>query len=319
MSRVPRPAILLMAYGSPETPDQVEAYFTHIRGGRAPSPEAVAHLRHRYELVGGRTPLLEITRALRDALAARAEAHARPRRVYVGMKHWHPYIGDTMRAMAADGVTQVTALALAPHFSRISIGGYRKAVDDSNDALGRPFDVTFVDAWHLEPAFIALVAARVRETLAVFEPGAPVTTVFSAHSLPVRIREWRDPYESQLLESCAAVAQRAGLTDWRFAWQSAGNTSEPWLGPDICDYLEALHAEGVRRVLSVPIGFTCDHLEVLFDIDHEAKERADALGMELRRTRMPNASPEFVATIDAIVARADRASRSPLAISGRWS
>lgn len=304
-----------MAYGSPETPDQVEAYFTHIRGGRTPSADAVAHLRHRYELVGGRTPLVEITHSLRDALVARSEAQAKPRRVYVGMKHWHPYIADVVRTMAADGITHVTALALAPHYSRMSIGGYRKAVDDANAALGQPIDVTFIDAWHLEPEFIALISGRVREALAEFGSGAPVTTVFSAHSLPVRIREWNDPYESQLLASCAAVAERVGLTDWRFAWQSAGNTGEPWLGPDICDYLETLHGEGVRHVLSVPIGFTCDHLEVLFDIDREATERATALGMELRRTRMPNASPEFVTAIDAIVARAESPARAPLAVS----
>jgi ferrochelatase len=130
-----------------------------------------------------------------------------------------------------------------------------------------------------------------------------VTTVFSAHSLPVRIREWNDPYESQLLASAEAVAREVGLADWRFAWQSAGNTGEPWLGPDICDYLDTLHAEGVRRVLSVPIGFTCDHLEVLFDIDHEARAKAESLGMELRRTRMPNASPDFIAALDGILSR----------------
>jgi ferrochelatase len=127
-------------------------------------------------------------------------------------------------------------------------------------------------------------------------------TVFSAHSLPTRIREWEDPYEAQLLESCAAVAERAGIRDWRFAWQSAGHTGEPWLGPDILDYLDALNGEGVRRVLSVPIGFVTDHLEIMYDIDFDARRKADALGITLRRTRMPNADPGFVRVLASVVA-----------------
>jgi ferrochelatase len=304
--------VLLMAYGTPETPDQVESYFTHIRGGRVPSPESVARLRDRYELVGGRTPLLDITTELRGALER--ELNAAPigptYRVYVGMKHWRPFIGDVVPRIAADGVRELIAVALAPHYSRMSIGGYRTALGRALAQLADPPRLRFVDSWHLEPEFIEFIAARVATALAEFPPAenakrdADVVTLFSAHSLPVRIREWDDPYEAQLRESCAAVAERAGVCDWRFAWQSAGHTGEPWLGPDIIDYLDTLHGEGVRRVLSVPIGFVSDHLEIMYDIDYEARRKAESLGMTLRRTRMPNADPAFVRVLASVVAAA---------------
>jgi ferrochelatase len=302
--------VLLMAYGTPDSPEDVEAYFTHIRGGRRPSTTAVDHLKQRYALVGGRTPLLDITRAVGGALQQRLDHPGSNRyRVYVGMKHWHPYIGDTMRRMMSDGIARIIAVTLAPHYSRMSVGGYHSAVGAAQDTLGHPFDITFVDSWHMQPEFIALIAELVRGALDEVPAAAraAVLTVFSAHSLPERIRTWQDPYETQLLESCAAVAARVGLTDWRFAWQSAGRTGEPWIGPDICDYLATLHADGVRHVLQVPIGFVCDHLEILYDIDYEARSKARELGMTLRRTPMPNDRPAFIRTLAAIVTAADHA------------
>jgi len=298
--------VLLLAYGSPETPDQVEPYFRHIRGGRTPSPEAVEHLRHRYELIGGRTPLLAITtdtaRGLQAALDQRAPGEYR---TYVAMKHWHPYIADIIPRLAADGIRRVIAIVLAPHYSRMSVGGYRQYVEQTIANLDAPMELTFVETWHMQPEFLELMSARVREGLTRFPRGEDVCVLFSAHSLPVRIRTWDDPYEAQLNASCVAVARHAQLRDWRFAWQSAGGTGEPWLGPDIVDYLHVLHSEGVRNVLSVPIGFVCEHLEVLYDIDHEAAQKAAALGMTLHRTRMPNATPEFIAVLDALVAEAE--------------
>jgi protoporphyrin/coproporphyrin ferrochelatase len=302
--------IVLLAYGSPDTPDDVEPYFRHIRGGRAPSSEAVADLRRRYELIGGQTPLRSITTETAGALQATLDARAPGEyRTYVAMKHWHPFIGDVIPRMAADGVRRVVAIVLAPHYSRMSVGSYRQYVEEAIAKLDAPMDLTFIESWHLEPAFLTLMAGCVREGLTTFPEGATDETcvVFSAHSLPVRIRTWDDPYEAQLLASAEAVAREIGLRNWRFAWQSAGHTGEPWLGPDIVDYLETLHAEGVRNVLSVPIGFVCDHLEVLYDIDHEAADKASALGMTLRRTRMPNATPELIAVLDRLVARVDRA------------
>lgn len=298
--------VLLMAYGTPETPDQVAPYFTHIRGGRTPSPEAVQRLQKRYALVGGRTPLLEITMRVRDALERRLNAASGNGgySVAVGMKHWHPFIGETLPRLLARKVDSVTAVTLAPHYSRISIGGYRKAVDEALAGVPKAPPLRFVDSWHLNRRFIAFVAQRVRRTLAQWPDNlrAQVVTVFSAHSLPVRIREWNDPYESQLLESCRAVAELAGLDNWRFAWQSAGETGEPWLGPDIVDAIASLADEGARHVLSVPIGFVCDHLEVLYDIDHEARRRADELGITLRRAPMPNDDPAFIEVLASVVA-----------------
>jgi protoporphyrin/coproporphyrin ferrochelatase len=307
--------VLLMAYGTPETPDQVEAYFTHIRGGRVPSPESVAHLRHRYELVGGRTPLLAITEEARAALEVALNERPGPRyRVYAGMKHWHPFIADVLARMAADGIGRIVAVALAPHYSRISIGGYRKSVEEGAAALGDPFQISFVDSWHLQAEYLDLIADHIRAARSQFAPDEldGLMTVFSAHSLPERIRTWDDPYEAQLLASSAAVSERLGGIAWRFAWQSAGNTGEPWIGPDIVDYLETLHGEGVRAVLQVPIGFVADHLEIMYDLDYEAKNKATELGMTFHRTAMPNATPAFINTLAAVVTEHERSTR-PLA------
>lgn len=307
--------VLLMAYGTPDEPGQVEPYFRHIRGGRAVSPEAVLRLKERYEIVGGRTPLLDITYELRGAVerGLNAQSHGARFRVYVGMKHWHPFIADVVARIAADGVSELIAVALAPHYSRMSIGGYRKALDAAIEKVVPPIAVAFVDSWHLHPGFIHFMAQRVTESLALW-PGSTreqVVTVFSAHSLPERIREWDDPYEEQLLASCHAVARLAGIDHWRFAWQSAGDTGEQWLGPDIVEVLDILHRDGARHVLSVPIGFVSDHLEILYDIDHEAKNKADALGMTLRRTPMPNADPVFARVLASVVTEAARAGTVP--------
>ena len=309
-------AVLLLAYGTPSSPDEVEPYYTHLRGGRTPSPEAVAHLQARYAAIGGRTPLLEITRDTARALQAQLDEQSPGAyRVHVGMKHWHPFIADVVPRIVSEGARRVIALVLAPHYSRLSVGAYRSAVERAFEAAACPVGLHFVERWHLQPEFIALIAGRVQAALAAFPPGVrdDVRVVFSAHSLPERIRTWNDPYEAELLASCAAVAGSCRLTDWRFAWQSAGNTGEPWLGPDLVDYLTTLHDEGVRAVLSVPIGFVCDHLEVLYDIDREAATAARSLGITFRRTRMPNATPELVSTLSAVVAGAERDSAIPAA------
>lgn len=308
-SSTPRRAVLLMAYGTPETPDQVEPYYTHIRGGRTPSPDAVERLRTKYEKVGGATPLLVITRDTATALErALADAGA-PRPVYTGMKHWHPYIADVLATMANDGIESFTAIALAPHYSRMSIGGYRKYIEEGAAKLGRDFDMTFVERWHDRPEFIQMMSALVRDGLRQFDDSVrdDVTVVFSAHSLPQRIRTWNDPYESELLDSSRRVAASVGLRNWRFAWQSAGETADPWLGPDILDFLETLHAEGARNVLQVPIGFVSEHLEILWDIDYEAKTKARELGMTLHRTALPNASEPLVQTVAAAILAAESA------------
>lgn len=297
--------VLLMAYGTPDTAADVEPYFTHIRGGRTPSAEAVARLQRRYEIVGGRTPLLDITNRLCSEVQRELGACATDTnyRVYAGMKHWHPFIHDVVPQIVGDGVTQLVAIALAPHYSRMSVGTYRAALHESLARVGADLPMRFVESWHTHPQFIELIAERITIAIGAW-PAAQrnqVVTVFSAHSLPERIRDWDDPYERQLLESCHAVAERAGVDNWRFAWQSAGETGEPWLGPDIVRSIETLHAEGVRHVLSVPIGFVSDHLEIWYDLDYEARRTAEALGITFRRTPMPNTDAAFVRTIASIV------------------
>jgi ferrochelatase len=296
--------VLLMAYGTPATLDDVEPYYTHIRGGRPPAPAALENLRERYRKVGGRTPLLDLTTSVADQLQARLGAAAPGAyRVYIGMKHWHPFIGEVVPRIVADGVREVIGVALAPHYSRYSLEGYRKYINQALEKVQNPFTLHFVESWQANPLFRRLIAGRIKETLAQFPAEArdQVMVLFSAHSLPEKIRAAGDPYPQELRESAAGIAQLLGLADHRFCYQSAGMTGEPWLGPDILDYLEELHAEGVRHVLSAPFGFVAEHLEVLWDIDTEAQEKAAELGMALRRIRMPNADPEFVEVIESVV------------------
>ncbi len=288
--------VLLMAYGTPETLDDVPAYYTHIRGGRAPSPALVEELKERYRAIGGRSPLLEITRAQAEGLSSQLGLP-----VYVGMRHWHPYIADTVARMAADGIRQAVALALAPQYSRLSVELYLQAAREA----AAPAGLTLLEVrhWHDHPLFLDHLASRVREALARF-PAAErdqVHGLFTAHSLPTRILQWDDPYPRQLEETAAAVAARAGIVRWHFAYQSAGRTPEPWLGPDILTRLRELAEQGVRRVVVCPVGFVADHLEVLYDVDVEARHVAAELGLHLERTASPNADPTFVAALADVV------------------
>jgi ferrochelatase len=296
--------IMVLAYGTPETLDDVEPYYTHIRGGRPPSPEALENLRERYRLIGGRTPLLDLTKSVAEQLQARFDRDVPGQyKVYLGMKHWHPFIGDVVRQMLADGIEQVVAVVLAPHYSRYSLEGYRKYITKALEQNEREWQLTFIESWHDHPDFHRLIADRIEQQLNLFDPADrdQVTLLFSAHSLPEKIVTMADPYPELLHSSAAAVAHVLGRDEWRFCYQSAGQTGEPWLGPDILDYLDELHAEGVRQIVSAPFGFVADHLEVVWDIDTEAQQKAAELGMILRRIEMPNADPEFVDLIEKIV------------------
>jgi ferrochelatase len=276
-----------MAYGSPSRPEDIPAYFADIRGGRPVSEEAVAELTERYRRIGGSSPLNEITERQRAALEEELGLS-----VYVGMKHWHPRIHDAVDRAAADGVDRITGIVLAPHFSRMSVGEYHRQLEEA--CAGR-IELVFVAAYGAHEPYVELVAERIGDT------GAHV--VFTAHSLPERIREQNDPYERQLLESAQLIADRAGVDSWSFAFQSASETGEPWLGPDILEELERLHADGIRNVLVAPIGFVADHLEILWDIDIEAREKA----AELDRIDSLNDDPAFIEIL-AGLARAKPAS-----------
>ena len=282
-------AVVLMAYGSPDRIGDVAAYYADIRGGRPVRPELLADLTERYRRLGieDSNPLNEITERVRAALQDELGVV-----VFTGMKHWRPRIADAAEAAVGTGAGTIAALVLAPHYSRLSIGGYREQLEEA--VAGRA-DVVFVDSWHTEPGFVELLADRVR--------GTKAHVVFTAHSLPARILREGDPYQDQLLETSDLVAKAAGLGDVSFSYQSESPTGEPWLQPDILDHLEALHDRGVDDVLVCPIGFVADHLEIRWDLDTEAQERSAELGMRLARIEMPNEDPAFVSTLAAIVRR----------------
>ncbi|MGH2349457.1 MAG: ferrochelatase [bacterium] len=288
--------VLLMAYGSPATLDEVPAYFTHIRGGRPPSEAAVEELRDRYRAIGGTSPLRAMTasQAAKLEAALRARGHGAP--VTVGMKHSSPFIADAVRAMADSGIRSATALALAPHYSRISVAGYFSTAAEAAAVHG--VALRTVESWHDHPGFIDALAHRLR--------AAPVQTshpaiIFTAHSLPQRILSWNDPYPRQLRRTAELVASAAGITRWRFAYQSASHTGEPWLGPDLVETLLGLVREGVEEVVVCPVGFVADHLEVLYDIDVEAQTAAVGLGLRLVRAPSLNDGDDFIAALADLV------------------
>ncbi len=287
--------ILLMAYGGPASLDEVEQYYTHIRGGRKPSAEQLDDLLSRYRAIGGYSPLLRITNDQAAALGRELRAKGNSIKVYAGMKHSPPFIGEVFRMAASEGVTEMLCIALAPHYSTISIGGYERAVEEANTATGRKVGVTFVKSWHRNPKLIAMWAGRVKA--AAREAGPDSSLVFSAHSLPERIIREGDPYKDQLLETSKLVAAEAGWRDWSFTFQSQSRTGEPWLGPDIGDHLKSLYDEGRRKFIIAPIGFVSDHLEILFDIDVECRRWAKESGAGLFRCESPNASAEMTAAL----------------------
>jgi len=273
-----------MAYGSPASVGDVEAYYTHIRGGRPPSADALADLVSRYRAIGG-SPLAAITQAQAAALGAALDLP-----VFVGMKHASPFIEDAISDARAAGIDRLVGLPLAPHYARMSLGGYRRAIDAAWQG-----DLVFIPGFHDHPAFIGAVRGLLGEALADFEPAR---LFFTAHSLPQRIIAEGDGYYDQLLASCRLVEQSMDLPPWEFAFQSASTTGEPWLGPDL---LEAMGRSGARKILVCPIGFVADHLEVVYDLDVEAQAFAAREGIELRRTASFNDRPEFIAALAAVV------------------
>jgi protoporphyrin/coproporphyrin ferrochelatase len=280
-----RLAVIAMAYGSPSRIEDIPEYFADIRGGRPAAPEAVAELAERYRRIGGRSPLDEVTEAQRAALERELRLP-----VYVGMKHWTPRIADAAAAAIAGGADRIVGVVLAPHYSRMSIGGYRSRLEQAVDGSA---DLVFIESWHDHEPFIDVLANRVR--------GTEAHVVFTAHSLPERALAGGDPYKSQLLETSRLVAARANVANWSFAFQSESATGEPWLGPDLLDELGRLHSSGVPKVLVAPIGFVSDHLEILWDIDVEARERADVLGLELDRIPSLNDDPAFIRALADLV------------------
>ncbi|UJF32018.1 ferrochelatase [Paenibacillus hexagrammi] len=300
-----RIGVLVMSYGTPESLDQVEAYYTHIRRGNPPTPEQLHELTSRYEaIVGGFFPLRENTNKQVQGLEQTLnQEHTDMEFVcYQGLKHAQPYVEDGVEQMVKDGIQEAIGIVLAPHYSTMSVGGYVKRAKDKAAELGLKID--FVLSYHLHPLLLQALTERVEKALGKFAgvDKNDVRVIFTAHSLPEKILEMKDPYPDQLLATSKAIAEQVGLTNWQFGWQSAGQTAMPWLGPDILDVLQTIRKEeNVANVLLCPIGFVSDHLEVLYDIDIEAQALAKELGIHLERTESLNTDPLYMRTLSDVV------------------
>ncbi len=297
--------LLVMAYGTPYKEEDLERYYTHIRHGRPPSPEALIDLRDRYRAIGGISPLAKITddqaTALRDRLnAVQDEIEFK---LYIGLKHIEPFVEDAVEQMHKDGITEAVSIVLAPHFSTFSIKSYNGRVQETAEKLGS-LQITSVESWYDEPKFIQYWSEKVSETFNSMsaEQREKACLIVSAHSLPEKIIANGDPYPDQLKETANLIAQSAGIENYEVGWQSAGQTPEPWIGPDVQDLTHELHEQkGYSTFVYTPVGFVADHLEVLFDNDYECKVVTDEIGANYYRPEMPNTQPLFIDAMSDVV------------------
>jgi ferrochelatase len=293
-----------MAYGTPRTPEEIEPYYTDIRRGRPPTPEALADLVARYAAIGGVSPLAQLTEAQATALQSALDA-AEPGRfeVSLGLKHADPKVEVTARRVAEGGASAVIGLVLAPHYSSYSIGQYLDRTRQGVTESGVDIPVAGIDSWATEPAFVEFLADDLAQRVAAMreQTGGRVRVLFTAHSLPQRIIDGGDPYPDELRSTAEAVAAQVGLVegdDWQIAWQSAGRTPEPWIGPDILEVIDSLGSDDdIAGVIVSACGFVADHLEVLYDLDIEAADRAESLGLAFDRTACVNDDPAIMAAL----------------------
>ena len=310
--------VLVMAYGTASGPGDIERYYTDIRGGRTPSPEHLAELKDRYAAIGNVFPLLDTTRAQAEGIVERLNADtgdSNAFRAYLGMKHSEPFIPQAIAAMRADGIERAIGIVMAPHWSGMSVETYVERVIQATQDDGSGPAFTFVRTYHDHPAFIGFLTARVAEASERLSPDerANATVIFSAHSLPVRTLDDGSQrcktcdcddscrYRDGLQETADLVAGRLGLRDYLIAWQSAGRTNDPWWGPPIESVIEELAGAGRAAVIVCSAGFVADHLEILYDLDIEAREIAEQAGTRFERTRMPNADPEYLDVLAEVV------------------
>jgi len=284
--------VLVMAYGGPNNLDEVEPYLLDVRGYRPTSPEIIQEVRERYREIGGRSPILEQTQAQADAIETTLNANGNKFKAFVGMRHWHPFIKDVMMEMQEEGIERAVSVVMAPHYSRMSIGAYYQKIDEANS----PIEFSRIENWHLQAGYIRALATRVRDALERFpeEVRANVPVIFTAHSLPEKILEWNDPYPTQLHETVSVVMEQLDSRPYEFAYQSAAISSIPWLGPDAGEVIERLVSEGEKHILLCPIGFVCEHVEILYDIDIVYQNLAKSLGIHLERIEMLNTVPQMI-------------------------
>jgi len=291
--------VLVMAYGGPDTLEEVEPYLMDVRGYRATASEIVQEVRERYREIGGRSPIRERTQAQADALQKALTEPGQDFKVFIGMRHWHPFIQETLVKMRAQGIERTVGLVMAPHYSRMSIQAYFKKIDEADSGM----QIAKIHDWHLLPEYLDALVYRVRTALERFPESvrADVPVIFTAHSLPERILEWGDPYPMQLLATMDALIERLGPRPHEFAYQSAAISTEPWLGPDASEVMQRFAAEGKRHLLICPIGFVCEHVEILYDIDIVYQKRARELGIQLERITMLNDDPTMIRGLGRLV------------------
>jgi ferrochelatase len=294
---MPDAAVLLMAHGTPESVGQMADYLRLVRGGREPSAELIEEMTHNWEAIGGRSPLTDITLEQADALRTQLMADGLDVRVVVGMRNWRPFIADAIRDIARMGARRIVGIPMAPQFSTLSV---QKYMDAAKAALPEGIEFSCVRSFHDHRLLIDAFAEKV----VAEQPRPGEDVVFTAHSLPQRVAAAGDPYPDEVAATAKAVADRCGITSYYTAYQSAGRTPEPWLGPDLSDHVRARAASGVRSMLVVPIGFVCDHTEILFDIDVQASTAAREAGVALRRTQSLNTSPTFIRALASLVSQA---------------
>ncbi|MDT0159900.1 ferrochelatase [Bacillus sp. AG4(2022)] len=299
--------LLVMAYGTPYKEEDIERYYTHIRHGRKPSDEMLEDLRSRYEAIGGISPLARITQEQGEKL----EQHLNSIqdeiefKMYLGLKHIEPFVEDAVKSMKEDGITEAASIVLAPHFSTFSVKSYNGRAKEEAERLGG-LTITSVESWYQEPKFIGYWAEKVKEAFASMPADEKDNAVLivSAHSLPEKILHSGDPYPNQLQETADLIAEQAGVENYEVGWQSAGNTPEPWLGPDVQDLTRDLYNEkGYKAFVYTPVGFVADHLEVLYDNDYECKVVTEEIGASYYRPEMPNSQPEFIDAMASAVLR----------------
>ncbi|QTD41143.1 ferrochelatase [Sporosarcina sp. Te-1] len=303
--------LLVMAYGTPYKEEDILPYYTHIRHGRPPAPEQLEDLRNRYEAIGGISPLAKITEDQANALGSRLNEMQNEIEftVYIGLKHITPFVEESVEQMAKDGIKEAVTIVLAPHYSSFSVKSYNTRAKEEAEKHG--ISLTSVESWYQQPKFIAYWADKVRSTFDSMsaEERETACLVVSAHSLPEKIKQFGDPYPDQLAATADLIAKAAEVKHYAVGWQSEGQTGEPWLGPDVQDLTRDLHEKhGYTSFVYTPVGFVSDHLEVLYDNDHECKVVCDEIGAAYHRPAMPNTNPLFIeAMADAVLGQIESA------------
>ena len=319
-------SVLIISFGGPQGPDDIRPFLERVLKGRRVSPERVAEVAHHYELFGGVSPITDLTMRQADGLRQRLAAAGHPLPVYVGMRNWHPLLADTLREMHDAGARSAIGFIAAAHHCYSSCQQYREHVDAARLSLregtGDDLPVTYVGSWFDHPLFIAAQARRVRAALERLPASlrGSARLVFTAHSIPTSMAE-ASRYREQLLESGRLVAAEAGVSDWALTYQSrSGRPGDPWLEPDVCDYLRRARADGLGAAVLCPIGFVCDHIEVLYDLDREAAGVCQEIGLPMARAEAVNDDPAFLDMMADMVLRTvrryDRARPLPIARGG---